>query len=172
MDKEDDIMKVYEMRALRGPNYFHQKPVILMKINLEEWEEKPTDLVEGFRDRIEESIPSLVEHTCSPGVKGGFFLRVERGTWAGHVIEHVAIELQNLIGHKIAYGKTLTLEEKGHYTIAYRYLIEEVGLAAGEMAVEIVLEILKGKNVDIQPFVKELEEVCIQSQLDLQLKRL
>lgn len=99
-------MNILESRALRGPNYFHRKPVILLKVDIEDLEQKPTDLVSGFKDNLEEMIPTMIEHTCSPGVRGGFFERIERGTWAGHVAEHIALELQNLIGHNITYGKT------------------------------------------------------------------
>lgn len=158
-------MYILESRALRGPNYFHQKPVILLKIDLEELEEKPTDLIPGFKDNLEKMIPTMIEHTCSPGVRGGFFKRLERGTWAGHVAEHIAIELQNLIGHNITYGKTVTLKEKGKYFIAYRYLNEAVGLKAGEMAIEITNNLFNGKTTLIDPYLKKLNKINDETQL-------
>ncbi len=121
-------MKIKELRALRGPNYFSNSPVIFLQLDIGELEEKPTDLVLGFMENIEKTLPTLYEHTCSPGVKGGFFQRIKRGTWAGHVVEHVALELQNLIGHKVSYGKAVTRKEKGIYDIVYSYQNEEVGL--------------------------------------------
>ena len=89
-------MHIREIRALRGPNYYSRYPAIFMKLDIEDLEEKPTDKVPGFRENIEKLIPTLIEHRCSIGEKGGFFQRVAKGTWAGHVVEHVAIELQCL----------------------------------------------------------------------------
>lgn len=158
-------MNILESRALRGPNYFHRKPVILLKVDIEDLEQKPTDLVSGFKDNLEEMIPTMIEHTCSPGVRGGFFERIERGTWAGHVAEHIALELQNLIGHNITYGKTLTLKEKGNYLIAYRYLNEAVGLRAGEMAIELTNNLFNGKTTLIEPYLEELNNIKYETQL-------
>lgn len=151
------ILKIEQLRAVRGPNYSHSKPLIFMEVNLEELETVPTSSVEGLRENIEKMIPSLVKHTCSPGVEGGFFQRVERGTWAGHVIEHVALELQNLIGHHVTYGKTYTLSQKAHYYIVFRYLDERVGLLAAEMAFNIVDKLFKGEVTDIEPLIEELQ---------------
>ena len=128
-------MKIIEKRALRGPNYYSKHPVIFIKIDLEELEMKPTDMVLGFKENLEEMIPSLYEHKCSPGRKGGFFERLTRGTWAGHVVEHVALELQSLAGQDVVFGKTFTMDETGIYNIVYDYLDEKTGLRAGEIAV-------------------------------------
>lgn len=127
-----------------------------MELDLGRVEEQPTDTVPGFRQMLEQTMPSLYEHTCSPGVRGGFFQRIERGTWAGHVIEHVAIELQQLIGHDVTYGKTITQKEPGVYHVVYRYKNEAVGLLAGEMALGIVQDLYRGQTTDITPLVAEL----------------
>lgn len=150
-------MKIEQLRALRGPNYSHSKPLIFMEIDLEELEEVPTSAVEGLRENLEKMMPTLVKHTCSPGVEGGFFQRVDRGTWPGHVIEHVAIELQNLLGHHVTYGKTYTLSKVGHYNIVFRYLDERVGLLAARMAFDIVDKLFQGQVTDIKPLIEELE---------------
>lgn len=152
-------MKIKELRALRGPNYFSNSPVIFLQLDIGELEEKPTDLVLGFMENIEKTLPTLYEHTCSPGVKGGFFQRIKRGTWAGHVVEHVALELQNLLGHKVSYGKAVTRKEKGIYDIVYSYQNEEVGLKSGEMAVEIVEKLFKGETTDVEPLISELKSI-------------
>lgn len=152
-------MKILELRALRGPNYYNNKPVIFMKLDLGELEEKPSDLVPSFRKNLENMIPTIYNHTCSIGEKGGFLERIERGTWAGHIAEHIAIELQNLIGHHITYGKSITLKEKGHYNVVFRYLDENVGLRAAEMAVELVEDLFNEKTRDIKPLLEELVEI-------------
>src|SRR3954469_25749046 len=101
-------MKILDMRVMRGPNYwsnFRQK-LIVMKLDLEELEELPTNKIEGFAERIEKLMPSLYNHRCSEKVPGGFFMRVKDGTWMGHVIEHMALELQSLAGMDSGFGRT------------------------------------------------------------------
>lgn len=152
-------MKIIEIRALRGPNYYSSQPVIFMKLNIGELEKKPTDLIPGFKDNIDLMIPTLYEHKCSPGRIGGFYERLIKGTWAGHVVEHIAIELQCLIGHNVAFGKTFDTDEKGIYNIVFRYIDENTGLRAGEMAVEIVDKLFDGITTDIEPLILELKRL-------------
>lgn len=89
-----------------------------------------------------------------------FFERLVRGTWAGHVVEHVAIELQCLSGHEVAFGKTFSTEEIGIYNIVYRYVDEATGLKAGEMAVELVEKIFEGQVSTVDPLLKELKTIA------------
>jgi len=93
-------MKIEKIQALRGPNIWsiRRKKLIQMRLDLEEMENFPTNKIDGFRERIEKLLPSLISHRCSEGVKGGFFHRIETGTWMGHVIEHIALEIQTLAG--------------------------------------------------------------------------
>src|SRR5687767_14644876 len=90
------IMKVLDIKVLKGPNYWsvRRNKLIQMKLDLEEKEDMPTNKIPGFRERLEKILPSLHEHRCSEGVRGGFFHRVDEGTWMGHVIEHIALEIQ------------------------------------------------------------------------------
>lgn len=151
-------MKINEMRALRGPNYYSRHPVIFMRLDLLELEEKPTDMVSGFKDQLSKMMPSMYEHKCSIGTIGGFFERLDRGTWAGHVTEHVALEFQCLSGYEVAFGKTYDTEEYGIYNLVFRYLEENVGLRAGEMAVKIVEDLFRGKTTDVEPLIVELKK--------------
>jgi cyanophycin synthetase len=130
-----------------------------MRLDIEELEERPSDQVPELTERLEKLIPSLYEHRCSVGERGGFLQRVERGTYAGHVVEHVAIELQNLIGFSVGYGKTVDTYERGVYNVCYRYRDEACGLAAGREAVEIVERLYKGEKVALQPAIDRLKEV-------------
>jgi len=77
-----------------------------MRLDLEELEQSPTNKIDGFRERIEALMPSLITHRCSEGVQGGFFSRIVRGTWMGHVIEHIALEIQTLAGMDTGFGRT------------------------------------------------------------------
>jgi cyanophycin synthetase len=141
-------MKVLETQVYRGPNVFSLSPVIRMRIDLEEMEEKPSNLIDGFTDRLVEMIPSLYTHRCSEGVPGGFISRLREGTWAGHIIEHITLELQSLVGTEVGYGKTRTAERDGVYNIVYAYVEERVGLEAGRAAVRLVEHLVDGAAFD------------------------
>lgn len=158
-------MKIISKKALRGPNYYSRHPVILMELDIENLEFTPTDLVPGFRDNIHSMMPSLYQHTCSPGRIGGFYERLKSGTWAGHVVEHVALELQCLIGHEVSFGKTYTMEEEGIYKLVFRYIDEDTGLRAGEMAVRIVDRLFKGIVTNVEPLIRELRKIADSSML-------
>ena len=101
-------MEILKVQALRGPNIWsvQRKKLIQMRLDLQEMEEFPTNKIEGFRERIEALIPTMIEHRCSEGTRGGFFSRIERGTWMGHVIEHIALEIQTLAGMETGFGRT------------------------------------------------------------------
>lgn len=158
-------MKIIEMKALRGPNYYSRHPVIHMKLDLQELEERPTDTVPEFKDLIAQVLPSLYEHKCSPGYIGGFFERLVTGTWAGHVVEHVALELQCQAGHDVRFGKTYDTSEYGIYNLVFRYVDEKTGLRAGQMAVDIVENLFEGIITDAAPLIEELKKIAETDQL-------
>ncbi|MDZ7825170.1 MAG: hypothetical protein U5R48_02945 [Gammaproteobacteria bacterium] len=100
-------MRILEHRALRGPNYYSRYLSIYMRLDIEELEQRPSDKVSGIAERLEALIPTINEHRCSVGEPGGFLQRVRAGTYAGHMVEHVALELQNMVGFSVGYGKTV-----------------------------------------------------------------
>ena len=157
-------MKILETRVYRGPNLYALWPVIRLRIDLEELEDFPTAKLPGLTDKLLERIPSLWEHGCSYGEDGGFVrrLREEEGTWMGHVLEHIAIELQVLAGTPVTFGKTRGDHlPKGQYHVVYSYIEEEVGLAAGDLALRLIRHILPPGRADYDPspfdFRQELE---------------
>ncbi|GGX91926.1 cyanophycin synthetase [Litchfieldella qijiaojingensis] len=152
-------MNILEHRALRGPNYYSRYPTFFMRLDIGELEERPSDTVNGIVERITGLIPTLQEHRCSVGRPGGFLERLARGTWAGHVVEHVAIELQNLIGFSVGYGKTIDTYETGVYNVVYRYRDEACGLAAGVEAVDFVTRLFNGDEIDMPAIIARLKEV-------------
>ncbi len=107
-------MRILEIKVLKGPNYWsvRRTKLIQMKLDLEEKENMPTNKIPGFRERLEKLLPSLIEHRCSVGTPGGFFQRVDEGTWMGHVVEHIALEIQTLAGMDTGFGRTRTPEGK------------------------------------------------------------
>ncbi len=158
--KKFKYMKILEIRAFRGPNIYHlRKPCICMTLDIGELEDKPTNKIKGFKERIEKTIPTLYSHRCSYDFEGGFLKRVEEGTWMGHVVEHVALELQCLAKMETGYGKARSEKKKGVYKIIYSYVVEEAGKKAGEFAVEIVEKIIDGGIPDIKPYINELLEI-------------
>ena len=101
-------MKIIDIKAMNGPNYWsiRRHKLIVMRLDLEDMEQRPTNTIDGFLERLKILFPSMFNHRCSPGVPGGFFQRVEEGTWMGHVIEHIALEIQTLAGMNCGFGRT------------------------------------------------------------------
>jgi len=132
-------MRVLETRVFRGPNPYGYRPVIRLTLDLEEIEEFPSSKLPGFTDRLVELIPTLHEHGCSYGEPGGFVRRLREGTWMGHIVEHIALELQCLAGTEVTYGKTRSApDQPGVYYVVYSYIEEQVGLEAVELALRLV----------------------------------
>lgn len=143
-------MEILELRTLRGPNYWsgYWKKLIIMRLDIGEYEELPTDKIEGFYERMSKLMPTLQKHGCSYGEEGGFLKRVEEGTWAGHAIEHFALELQTLAGMDTGYGRTRETGEKGIYNVVFSYVEEEVGRYAARAAVKLWLDLAEGKDLN------------------------
>jgi cyanophycin synthetase len=143
-------MEILEIRTLRGPNYWsgYWKKLIIMRLDIGDYEQKPTDAIEGFSARLVEVMPSLASHGCSYQEEGGFLRRVEEGTWAGHVIEHLALELQTLAGMDTGYGRTRETDNKGIYNVVFSYMEEAVGRFAGRSAVRLFLALAENTPVD------------------------
>ncbi len=154
-------MKIREIRAMRGPNYWSvaRPKLIVMVLDLEELEERPTNTIDGFYERLKDLIPSLYEHRCSEGVEGGFFTRVQEGTWMGHVIEHIALEIQTLAGMDTGFGRTRGYGEKGVYSVVFNYVEEKVGLFAAEAAVAIAEALIVGREYDLDADVQRMREI-------------
>jgi len=139
-------MRVLETRVYRGPNPYGYRPVIRLTLDLEELEQHPTDKLPGFNDQLVTLIPTLHEHGCSYGEPGGFIRRLREGTWLGHVIEHVALEIQCLAGTPVTYGKTRSVpQQEGLYYVIYSFSEEQVGIEAGELAMTLVRSLLPSK---------------------------
>ena len=147
-------MEILETRVYRGPNLYALWPMIRFKVDLGELEEYPTGKLPGFADRLLELIPSLAEHTCGLGVPGGFVMRMkeDEGTWLGHVMEHIAIELQVLAGTPVNFGKTRGDNlPRGQYYVIFSYVEEAVGLEAGRLALRLIRHLLPPELEDHDP---------------------
>lgn len=154
-------MKILKIQVLKGPNIWSiaRKKLIQMRLDLEEMEQSPTNKIDGFRERLEKLLPTLVEHRCSEGVHGGFFMRIERGTWMGHVIEHIALEIQTLAGMDTGYGRTRETKEPGVYNVVFSYMEENVGIFAAESAVRIAEALIAGTDYDLDADIQKMREI-------------
>jgi cyanophycin synthetase len=154
-------MKIDKIQALRGPNIWsvQRKKLIQMRLDLEEMEQFPTNKIDGFRERIEEMFPTMIEHRCSEGVRGGFFSRIERGTWMGHVIEHIALEIQTLAGMETGFGRTRETKTPGIYNVVFSYTEENVGMFAAESSVAIAEALIAGTPYDLENDIQKMREI-------------
>ena len=143
-------MKILDIKVMRGPNYWSVKrhKLIQMRLDLEEMEQRPTNLIEGFRTRLEAMFPTMYSHRCSVGTAGGFFQRVEEGTWMGHVIEHIALELQTLAGMECGFGRTRSTGKDGVYNVVFSYMEEKAGIYTAKASVRIAEALIDGKEYD------------------------
>lgn len=159
-------MNILETRTLRGPNYWsgYWKKLIILRLDIGKYEKKPTNKIKGFKDRLVELMPTLYTHGCSYQEDGGFLRRVDEGTWAGHVIEHIALELQTLAGMDTGYGRTRETDEEGVYNVVFSYMEEEVGRFAGRAAVRFFLDIAENKPIadiseEIRADIQEMRRI-------------
>ncbi len=136
-------LAILEERVFRGPNYYSYEPAIKLLVDLGSLEDYPSTELEGFNEALLEMLPGIGEHSCSRGHAGGFRERLLEGTWAGHIAEHIAIELQRESGAHVYRGKTRSTGETGRYNVIYGYWEEQVGLAAGRIAVRLVNHLVR-----------------------------
>ncbi len=146
---------------MKGPNYWSNKrhKLIVMRLDLEDMEQKPTNKIPGFSERLQKMFPSMMEHRCSEGVEGGFFSRVKDGTWMGHVIEHIALEIQTLAGMDCGFGRTRETSTKGVYHVVFSYFEEKAGTFAAKSAVRIAEALIAGLEYDLAKDIQELREI-------------
>src|SRR5215218_9730650 len=155
-------MKIESIKALWGPNYWsiNKQHLIVLLLNLEELEYLPTNKIPGFYEGLKNLMPSLQKHMCSEGVQGGFFERVKDGTWMGHVIEHIALEIQTLAGMDVGFGRTRGEGREGFYHVVFSYEVREAGIYAGKAAVRIAQALVDGEAYDIEKDIAELRKLA------------
>ena len=160
-------MQIIEIKVLKGPNYWsvRRTKLIQMKLDLEEKEKMPTNSIPGFRERLEAILPSLIEHRCSVGSRGGFFQRVEEGTWMGHVIEHIALEIQTLAGMDTGFGRTRGTGKDGEYYVCFSYMEEDAGIYAAKAAVRIAHALIFEETYNIDQDIQQLREIREETRL-------
>ncbi len=157
-------MKIQKILTLRGPNYWsiRRQKLIVMRLDLEDLAEKPSDTIAGFYEGIIKVLPSLDNHFCSPGVRGGFLSRVKDGTMMGHIIEHVALELQEMAGMLVGFGRTRETATPGVYQVVFEYIDEQAGRYAARAAVRLCQSIVSTGTYsqgELEQDIKDLEDL-------------
>jgi cyanophycin synthetase len=152
---------------MRGPNYWsvRRHKLIVMVLDLQEMEERPSNKIDGFANRLEAMFPTMFEHRCSVGEPGGFFQRVEDGTWMGHIIEHIALEVQTLAGMDTGFGRTRDYGEEGVYNVVFSYIEESVGRYAAKISVDICEALIEGDTYDLTDDIQKMRELREDSRL-------
>ncbi|MEA5534002.1 cyanophycin synthetase [Crocosphaera sp. XPORK-15E] len=154
-------MKILKTLTLRGPNYWsiRRQNLIVMRLDLEDLAEKPSNEIPGFYEGLVRVLPSLIEHFCSPGHRGGFLERVKQGTYMGHIIEHVALELQELTRMPVGFGRTRETSDPGVYNVVYEYIDEQAGRYAGRAAVRLCQSIAETGVYDLEELEQDLSDL-------------
>lgn len=150
---------ILRVTHLRGPNIWTYRPVIEAWVDIGELEDYPSNTIPGFYDRLTALLPGLIEHECSPGVRGGFLQRLQEGTWAAHILEHVCLELQNRAGMRTGFGKARSTSTTGVYKIAFRTRHEEVGRAALHAGRDLLVAAIHGQAFDVDQTTQQLRDM-------------
>lgn len=162
--KKKDI-EILDVMSLRGPNMWTYRPVLEAWVDIGELEDFPSNTIPGFYERLSTWLPTLIEHRCSPGVRGGFLMRLKEGTWPGHILEHVTLELQNLAGMPGGFGKARETPIRGVYKVIVRAWHEDVTRAALLAARDLVMAAIEDRPYDVDATVERLrdlvEEHCL-----------
>ena len=154
-------MKIIEIKVMRGPNYWsrYNKKLIVMKLDISDGEQKPTNMIEGFGEALEQLLPSLKNRKCSEGAEESFLDRIKTGTLVGHVVEHIALELQSLAGMECGFGQTSSTNVKGIYHVVFSYATERAGKYAAKAAFDLVQNLMTGLEYNVDASVQELQRL-------------
>lgn len=156
--KKKDI-EFLDVLSLRGPNIWTYRPVLEAWIDIGELEDFPSNTLPGFNERLSAWLPSLIEHRCSIGERGGFLQRLRDGTWPGHILEHVTLELQNLAGMQAGFGKARETRERGVYKVVVRARNEQVSRAALQAARDLLMAAIEDRPFDMDATLTHLRDL-------------
>src|SRR5262245_46977192 len=158
-------MEFRRVLALRGPNVWASFPVLEALVDLGGLKETASSEIPGFNERLTAWLPTLVEHRCSVGTRGGFFERLRRGTWLAHVLEHVAIELQCLTGSEVGFGRARETSMDGVYKVAVGFREEALAKACLEAARNLCLAAVYDQPFHVDVAVERLSKLNQQVRL-------
>ncbi len=157
MKKKIEFLKIV---PLRGPNIWTYRPVLEAWVDIGDLEDSPSNTIPGFYERLSSWLPSLIEHRCGVGERGGFLQRVREGTWPGHILEHVTLELQNLAGMQSGFGKARSTSVRGVYKVVVRSRHEEVSRACLYAARDLVMAAIEDRPFDMPSTIARLRDLA------------
>jgi cyanophycin synthetase len=158
-------MKIVEIRTIQGPNVFHDKPILKMKLDIGELERCDSSQLPEFVNRLLAAVPGLWGHRCSKGYPGGFVERLRTGTWMAHIVEHIAIELSSEAGIPVGYGKTRSTDKPGVYEVAIRYENEQGMRELLCTAVEMAEALLQGPDFPLHERILKVRQIVAETEL-------
>ncbi|MDP4092820.1 MAG: cyanophycin synthetase [Bacillota bacterium] len=158
-------MHIKGIQTFKGRNIYSHKPVVKMVIDICEFNNKDTKDIPGFNEKLIKSFPGIEKHYCSLGFEGGFGVRLREGTYIGHVTEHLAIELQNLLGYNVHYGKTRIITQPSIYYLVFEYENEKCGVECGRAALKIADCFAKGQEIDIENIINNFHKIAVETNL-------
>jgi len=154
------VLEIRRIWALLGPNIWADYPVLELELDLGELRDRSSEEIPGFNQRLKAWLPSLIEHRCSVGERGGFFQRLERGTYMAHILEHVALELQTLAGTPVGFGRARETSVEGVYKVAIEFDEEPLARACVETARALLLAAVEGRPFNLDPELDRLRGLC------------
>ena len=152
-------IEIIDIKVLKGPSMWTYRPVLEAWVDIGDLEDCPSNTIPGFTERLCAWLPSLIEHRCSYGERGGFIKRLEEGTWPAHILEHVTLELQNLAGMPGGFGKARETNKRGVYKVVVRAWHEEITKTALYHARDLVMAAIENKTFDLPAAIKEIEDL-------------
>ncbi len=158
-------MKILKINVLRGANVFSYRPVLWIKLSLGKYVDIPSSEIDGFVERLVEQLPSLHEHHCSVGHRGGFVERLKEGTYLAHIFEHVLLELQNICGDQVSYGKTRVSDQTGIYDVVVTYRTETIAKKCAYLVERFLNAMILGETFDLATQIKKIKELHYDLQL-------
>lgn len=158
-------MNIQELRTYTGRNIFSHKPVVKMVVDLAELAHTTTSQLPCFNEQLLLWFPGLQSHYCSPGHEGGFVKRLYEGTYLSHVTEHLAIELQCVMGYDVYFGKTRVVKEPSLFCIVYEYVNEHCAELFGRVALKVVDGLARSLPVPVQDILEDLRHTVLDCDL-------
>src|SRR6188472_3304643 len=153
-------MEFRKVLALRGPNYWANFPVLEAWVDLGEWKDHSSEMMPGFNERLTSWLPTMIEHRCSIGERGGFFERLRRGTYLAHILEHVTLELQTRAGANFGFGRARESSQEGLFRVAVRCDDEALGRACLEVGRRLCLAAVHDQPFAVDREIKKLRELA------------
>lgn len=160
-----DKIHINDFTIYHGRNIYSHRPIMKMIVDIGKYGEIPTNRIPGFNEKLLALFPGLRTNVCGVGYEGGFLERLEEGTYMAHVLEHVVLEMQAMVGYDLHYGKTRAIKEPSVYFLVYEYENEVCGLECGKASVFLLNRLLDGDEIEIGEFIEFLKRVSGEAEL-------